>query len=147
LSKQDEEEFSISALIEGRPEPPMREPAMAMLAGLMDVGSAIWLFQLVIGVISFGPMGWTGWSFYLDMVLTLYYFSLFCGIMVLVSAPVMFFFRPRPGGIISIVFSALALITGFGNGFLFGSILGIAAGVLALQERKFPEPGSSTEII
>ena len=142
-----EVELSISAMIEGEPEPSMREPALAMLAGLLDIGSSYWIFQQMLTFISFMPGGLEGWSILMDMLLSLYYFGLFCGIMVLISALVMFVFRPKVGGVMSLIFSILAFFSGFGSGFLFGSIMGIVAGAQALQERKPPEPGSSSEII
>ena len=138
----------ISSMIEGSPERSMREPAFSLFSGLIIMASSWWLYQTMVNLMGFiGPSigPYIGVGFFIDLMLSMYIIGMFCGGMNLLGGLIMFMASPKAGGIITIIFSIMSYIGG--GGFMIGMILGIVAGALALQSKKPPEPGASTEIL
>jgi hypothetical protein len=136
----------ISKMIEGSPERSMREPTFALFSGIINLIYSWWQYQSIIVLLSY--IG-SEFDFIYGLIIEVYWamfvIGIFCGFMILLGGLIMFIFKPKVGGIITLIFSVLTLVIGLG--FYFGPILGIVGGALALQERKSPEPGDSTEIL
>lgn len=136
----------ISEMIKGRPERSMREPVLALFSGLINLAYSWWQYQSII--VTLGYLG-TDYGFIggiiLEMMWAMFIIGVFSSLMIMFGGFIMFVFKRKVGGIIALIFSALTIFLGLG--FLVGPLLGILGGALALQEKKPPEPGDSSEII
>ncbi|MFX1561776.1 MAG: hypothetical protein ACFFDP_00520 [Promethearchaeota archaeon] len=136
----------ISEMIEGKPERSMREPTFALFSGIINLVYAWWQYQTILTMFSYlgSDLGFM-YGLIVEVFWAMTVVGLFCGFMILLGGLIMFAFKPKVGGILTLIFSILTLMLGLG--FYLGPILGIMAGVMALQEKKPPEPGDSTEVI
>ncbi len=136
----------ISEMIEGSPERSMREPTFALFSGIINLLYSWWQYQTILTLFSY--LGSYLGIFY-DLIIEIYWAMLvvgiFCGFMILLGGLMMFVFKPKAGGVFTLIFSVLTLMLGIG--FFVGPLLGIVGGALAVQQKKLPEPGDSTEII
>jgi len=136
----------ISEMIEGGPERSMREPTFALFSGVINLVYSWWQYQTIVAL-----LGYIGSEFnfiyglIIEIFFAMFVIGVFCGFMILLGGLIMFAFKPKVGGIFTLIFSIFTLMLGLG--FYLGSILGIVGGALAIQEKKPPEPGDSTEVI
>lgn len=157
----------ISELVKGNPEKPLREPALAMFACLLNLYQLFQLFkQLSELPASAGPLDpYSGLNWYYayltGIIQGLFAFTVaFTGFLV-GGVLVLYFVNRRVGGAIVLVISVLALIVGFMGistvaiGFNFFSLIiyflspvfGILAGVYGIRGEKPASREAVQEII
>ena len=145
-AKEGIEELSISEIIRGDPEPPLLEPVLALLGCILVVSANFLSQPIMTSMYELMPEGFR--LLYLDMMVSLFFIGIVSALMLLISAGVMYFYRPKVGGVLAII---SGIVSFFELGVMlwgtYGSILGIIAGALALRSRKPPEPGSRSEIL
>ncbi len=145
-AREDIEELSISEIIKGDPEPPLFEPVLALLGCLLVISANFLSQPIMTSMFELMPEGFG--LFYLDMMVSLFFIGNISALMLLISGGVMYFYRPKVGGILAIISS---IVSFFQSGIMlwgtYGSIIGIVAGALALRSRKPPEPGSRSEVL
>jgi hypothetical protein len=106
----------ISELVKGEPEKPLREPALALFACLLNVYQIFQLSrQLSQLSTELPPDPWMGWyySYLLGLNLGLIGFLIGFTAILIVGAAMTYFFRRRVGAVILLVSSIVGLLVGF----------------------------------
>jgi hypothetical protein len=145
-AREDLEELSVSEMIKGDPEPPLLEPILTLLGCLLVISANIFSQPMMSSMYELMPEGFG--LLFIDMMASLFLIGNISALMLLISGGVMYFYRPKVGGILAIISGVISF---FQLGVMlwgtYGSILGIIAGAFALKTRKSPEPGSRSEVL
>jgi hypothetical protein len=154
----------ISELVKGQPDKPIREPALALFACLLNLYQIYQLstqFSLLSSQLPTDPyMGWY-YPYLLGLSLGLIGFAIGFTVILLVGAATIYFFRRRVGAAILLVSSIIGLLVSFAGTSMviisfniFGllvnflsPILGLLAGIFGIRGEKTVSREAMQEII
>lgn len=148
---------SVSELIKGDPDKPLREPVMALFAVVFNLFAVyqanetvrqylLWmnphdpifafLFLIVVGLVGF-----------------IIGFAVFYSVMLLIGAVIIRYVHRRGGAVLILVFSIIALLVGLSSmgftsfGLLIASIIGFLAGIFGIRTKREVSSRDVLEII